>query len=396
MLNVRLDWLVREVRQTIDPSECFGDALVDHYSIPALERTGGPITQPASEIESGKQSLSGGEVLISRLNPRKGRVLRFDRSSVRPAICSGEFVVLRPLGIHPGFLTYLLMSETVRQLLDGATQSVTRSHQRVRPETLLKLWIRLPNAEQQASTSDYLDTEIARIDALIEKKQRLVDLLEARRRIVVSEGVSGNSPRVGPRLRHVSHLVRGSGFPHEKQGREEGDLPFFKVGDLSRPANNPFLLECENWISHETALELRATIVPPDSVMFPKIGAALAGGVRRISTIPSVCDNNVLAVVPSTIEARYLRYWLSTVDLVEIANPGPVPSLDDDALKDLRVPITDRGRQSAIADHLDSVTQKLNSLTTQIRTQLLLLRERRQALITAAVTGDLEVPGVAA
>jgi len=312
-------------------------------------------------------------------------------------IVSPEYTTLVPLSTaDPRFLVYLLRSDFYVGEFSWRSRGMGTAFLRLHTENLLDTPFFVPAIETQRSIADYLDTETARIDALIEKKKRLVELLEARRRIVVSEGVSGNSPRIGPRLRYVSHLVRGSGFPHEKQGCEEGDLPFFKVGDLSRPANNPFLLECENWISHETALELRATIVPPDSVMFPKIGAALAGGVRRIATIPSVCDNNVLAVVPSTIEARYLRYWLSTVDLVEIANPGPVPSLDDDALKDLRVPITDRGRQSAIADHLDLVTKKLNGMSTQIQTQLHLLRERRQALITAAVTGELEVPGMAA
>ena len=66
-----MDRAMRVVRNTVDPS-CFGDASVSTTPIPAIQETGGPVVEQASSIESGKLALLGGELLVSRLNPRKG------------------------------------------------------------------------------------------------------------------------------------------------------------------------------------------------------------------------------------------------------------------------------------------------------------------------------------
>ena len=62
--------------------------------------------------------------------------------------------------------------------------SVTRSQQRVRPDVLTKMWVRFPTVAGQRAIADYLDTETARIDALIAKKRRLSDRLGERLRCV--------------------------------------------------------------------------------------------------------------------------------------------------------------------------------------------------------------------
>lgn len=193
------------------------------------------------------------------------------------------------------------------------------------------------------------------------------------------------------RLRHGAALVRGTGFPPDKQGLAEGELPFFKVGDFNRPGNETYLSACGNWISEGTALELRARPVPADAVLFPKIGAALLLGARRITTMPSVFDNNVLGVVPTSLDPRYLRYWLSTVDLAPLANPGPVPSLDDDALRDLHVPVTALDEQRAIADYLDTETARIDAIVSAREATIPLLWERYWAAVDAHLC-DLERP----
>ena len=190
------------------------------------------------------------------------------------------------------------------------------------------------------------------------------------------------------RLRHGATLVRGTGFPPDRQGAPEGKLPFFKVGDFNKPGNETYLSVCDNWISQATALELRARPVPADTVLFPKIGAALLLGARRITTRPSVFDNNVLGVVPIALDPRYLRYWLSTVDLAPLANPGPVPSLDDDALRDLHVPVTVLDEQRAIADYLDAETARIDALTSRYGELVELLVEQRGAITVAGVSGE--------
>lgn len=98
-----------------------------------------------------------------------------------------------------------------------------------------------------------------------------------------------------------------------------------------------------------------------------------------------VFDNNVLGVVPFAIDARYLRYWLETVDLAQLANPGPVPSLDDEALFDLTVPVPETGAQREVADFLDADTARIDALIDKKRRMIGLLEERRIAITVGAV-----------
>lgn len=191
------------------------------------------------------------------------------------------------------------------------------------------------------------------------------------------------------RLRQVTHLVRGVGFPHEAQGSTSGDLPFFKVGDLALVGNERELTSCTNWVSWDQARSLGVRPVPAGSVLLPKIGAALFLRARRLTTMQSAFDNNVLAVVPERIEPRYLRYWLLTVDLGELANPGPVPSLNDDGLRDMVVPITEALCQKKIADVLDVETGQIDTLIERKRRMIDILEERRMAVFTEGVEGKL-------
>lgn len=178
-------------------------------------------------------------------------------------------------------------------------------------------------------------------------------------------------------LRRVARLQRGSGFPHADQGARHGELPFFKVGDFALEGNERHLQRSNNWVSIGDALRLRATPVPAGTVLLPKIGAALLGNARRLTTRPSVFDNNILGVSPSrAIDSNFLYYWLTTVDLVPLANPGPIPSLNDSAFSDLPVPIQARHRQRAIADFLDVETVRIDALIAKKKTLANLVRAR--------------------
>jgi type I restriction enzyme, S subunit len=159
------------------------------------------------------------------------------------------------------------------------------------------------------------------------------------------------------RLRHVADFQRGAGFPHEQQGNGTGDLP------------------------------LGAKSVPAGSVVLPKIGAALLGNARRVTSRESLFDNNVLGVVPKGIDSGYLAHWLSTIDLGRLSQPGPVPSLDDDAAKDLVVPVGAPTQQRAIANFLDAETVRIDALVEAKKQLAQRLVELRTSVTTAGVAG---------
>ena len=193
-------------------------------------------------------------------------------------------------------------------------------------------------------------------------------------------------------LRRLARTTGGAGFPHADQGLESGDFPFVKVSDFNHVGNERVITTCTNWVTKDTARRLGATVVTTGSVLLPKVGAALLGNARRIVSQPSVFDNNILGVIPKTISSRYLHYWLTTVDVAQFAKPGPVPSMGDSAILDLRVPVVSRSPQRAIADYLDIETGRIDALISKKRHMIELLQKRVSSVVFDGVTGRLTSP----
>ena len=124
-----------------------------------------------------------------------------------------------------------------------------------------------------------------------------------------------------------------------------------------------------------------------------KIGAALLLGRIRVATRPSCIDNNMLALSPkSLLHPRYAAYMLEGLLLERLVQPGAVPSLSEREFRGTVFPVPPLDEQREIADHLDRETAKIDALIAKAERFIELAQERRAALITAAVTGQIEIP----
>ena len=92
----------------------------------------------------------------------------------------------------------------------------------------------------------------------------------------------------------------------------------------------------------------------------------------------------------------FFYYLLKTLDFGTLRMPGPVPLLNERDAADLPVPVPPLDEQRRIVDYLDNRLRLLDEAASRLADELELLQEHRQALITAAVTGELEIPGAAA
>ncbi len=193
------------------------------------------------------------------------------------------------------------------------------------------------------------------------------------------------------RLKDVGRLVAGIAFPEALQGVEGEELPFFKVGDLAKSTDGRRLDGTEHTISRETASEIRARVIPPESVVYAKIGAALLLNRRRLTTRPACIDNNMSAYVPdrARITTQWALYVLSLLDFGEHVNPGAVPSLSEGDQATLPIPLPPLDEQRAIAAYLDRETERIDALVAKKRQLIERLQEYRTALITRTVTRGL-------
>jgi type I restriction enzyme S subunit len=192
-------------------------------------------------------------------------------------------------------------------------------------------------------------------------------------------------------IKHLGRLKGGAGFPHEKQGVEGQELSFHKVNALAQADGNGLLLRSDNTITRETALQLGAFVFPTQTIVFAKVGAALLLGRIRLINHNACIDNNMMGLVVQHDKFcnGFVRHAMSLVRFDLIANPGAVPSLNEGQIGGFRLPVPPLAEQVAIATFLDRETAKIDGLIAEQRRLMELLKEKRQAVISHAVTKGL-------
>jgi len=408
---VRVDAVALERRESVDPSTLPGEVL--HWSIPNLDDTGGPVAEPAATIGSAKIRLVGGEVLISRLNPRKARVICVPHLVTGQHLCSSEFVVLQPHGVEQRFLWYVLSSEATRQLLDASVQSVTRSHQRVRPELVTHLKIPLPAPEQQRRIADFLDAETARIDALITAKQQMIELLAIERSASTFAAVSGllgsheHRAATVPWLETVPTHWReakltllaslGSGHTPSRSRPDwwtDCTIPWITTGEVAQMRSDEieYLTETREMISELGLTNSSAVVHPAGTVVLCR--TASAGYSAIMGSDMAVSQDFATWTCGPKLRPRFLLLCLRSMrrDLLErLATGSTHKTIYMPDIEGLRIPVPPLAEQDEIVERSWQRFRSVDSANTALTRQIVLLRERRQALITAAVTGELAI-----
>ena len=203
------------------------------------------------------------------------------------------------------------------------------------------------------------------------------------------------------RMGDVADVRSGIGFPIDRQGRETGTYPFIKVSDMNLAGNEKYIRFANNYVEQLDAAELGGTPLPEGTVIFPKVGAAIATNKKRILTTPTLIDNNMVGislVSQEICDSRYLFYWFETVDLSSFANVSAVPSITGSRLKQVTISLPPLHEQFSIADVLDSIDDAIERTEAVITATETLSDSLLHELLTCGVPGWhtewKDVPGI--
>ncbi len=173
-------------------------------------------------------------------------------------------------------------------------------------------------------------------------------------------------------FRNVGNVQSGAGFPIVYQGLTEGEYPFYKVGDMNSEGNEIFMSQANHYISDEVRRELGAKVIPPDSIIFPKVGGAILTNKKRITTLPCCIDNNLMSiwVDPAAYSKKYFYYFFNSIDLFELSNKAGLPSITQTALYELKVPIPPLPEQERIVAKLDAAFAAIDKAKANVERNL--------------------------
>jgi len=197
---------------------------------------------------------------------------------------------------------------------------------------------------------------------------------------------------VWTRLGEVGDILAGYGFPKRLQGNTTGDLPFFKVADISSASlRGDIFLRCAmNYISNKVCNEIRATPLREGTVVFAKIGEAIKLNRRAILAQDSLVDNNVAGFLPSGgIKNLFAFYFLLTLKLEGHSRATTVPSVRKTDLEYIHFPLSPFPEQHRIVAKIEELFTRLDSGVEALKKIKTQLKRYRQAVLKYAFEGRL-------
>jgi type I restriction enzyme S subunit len=294
----------------------------------------------------------------------------------------------------PRYYAYLLRVLARQGFVGALAKGIRERSTAFDAETFRSLVLPEPASGQQRAIADYLDTETARIDALIAKKNKLRNALRERYAAVVGEELGCHE---GVRLKHLlaAPLAYGVLVPaHDPDG-----VPMLRITDLRSGTVD---LGSVNRIPASLSAEYRRTILAPGDLVVSVVGT-LGRSIEVTEDVVGANLNRALARVQlkSNVPRPLVRLWFESDDFqlqARLATSGDSaqPTLGLGDMKNFEIGIpTDARRWSEIAGRLVGRLAPIDDAVAKLDAQEQLLKEHREALIAAAVTGELEIPGVA-
>ena len=327
-------------------------------------------------------------------------------------VCGYHLALLRPHkdAIHGAFLFRCLQAKSVRIQLELAANGVTRFGL---PKTEIgKTILPVPPLSIQRAIADYLDRETARLDTLAEEKERLLKLLTEKRQALITRAVTcGLGPGSSMRdsgipwlgeipahwnlvpLRFLVSFVGGATPDTGKEKYWSGDVPWVSPKDMKHG-------EIDGSEDHVTELAVFDTslrMVPSGSVLVVVRGMILAHRFpAAITKAPVTVNQDMKALLCREIlDPWFLRDYFRGVEhyLVTLADSSAhgTRKLETERLGQVPILVPPRAEQKQIARYLSDSTSKIDKTRMATERTIALLKERRAALIAAAVTGQIDV-----
>jgi type I restriction enzyme, S subunit len=374
-----------------------------------------------SDHDISTKTLKKGDLIIEKSGGGEkqpvGRVIKFCLDEA--ALCSNFLSIFRPdvREISSNFGAYLLYSLWDCREVERHIKQTT-GIQNLDSSSYLDVQISLPPIDFQRIAVDYLDRETTEIDALVAEKEHMLALIEEKRKSLISHAViRGINPNtllkssgldwLGDIPQHwsikkikflIQNLEQGSSPQASNIPAEPDELGILKLSAISKGEffrhENKALQQADTEVIHAHSLRKGDVLITRGNT--PQL-------VGDVCTVPQDEPNLLLpdliyrlTVRESEIVPEFLSAFLITpqarsqIQADARGSSGSMVKISQGHVLDWYIPLPPKLEQQAIVDAIESERKKTKELANILIDSIALLKERRSALITAAVTGQIE------
>ncbi|HAS6068402.1 TPA: restriction endonuclease subunit S [Vibrio vulnificus] len=320
---------------------------------------------------------------------------------------------LRHESSYPNYFRYALKCSPFIQALNSTSEGI-RDGKTITYDEFGELLVALPSQAEQKAIATFLDRETQRIDSLIEEKQTFIKLLKEKRQALISHVVTkGLNPNVEMqdsgiewigqvpkhwivrRLKHTSTLQSGIAKGKDNAGKETLSIPMLRVANVQDGYVKLDDVHEINVLPHEVE---RYALKGGDVLMNEggdndKLGR---GTVWKEQIKPCIHQNHVFVIRVTDIEPEWLG-WLTQSSYAKFyffrvsKQSTNLASISSTNVKEVHLLIPPADERKIIMEYLEKQTSKLKLLVQDVEESITLLKEHRTSLISAAVTGKIDV-----
>ncbi|EOC5885983.1 restriction endonuclease subunit S [Vibrio vulnificus] len=401
----------RRVKRTGFEKEELLSVYRDHGVVPKSSRDDNN-NKPSDDL-SPYQLVCENNLVMNKMKAWQGSIAISEfRGIVSPAYFVYEPMKSADSLLFPKYVHYLLRHPIYITQYMSRSKGIRVNQWDLDPEEFQRIELLLPQKDEQRKIINFLDHETAKIDTLIAKQEKLIELLKEKRQAVIShavtKGLNPNAPMKDsgvewlgevPEHWEVTKLkwktsTTSGGTPTTSKYEmyyQDGYIPWIRTTDL----NNGKLLETPVNITSKALADTACSILPKNSILLAMYGGAGSIGKHSLLMFEATINQAVCGIYPSSaFESEFLHYFYEFYRpfwMINAAGTRKDPNIGQDHIKEGKVVLPPVAEQRTIVAHINKTLALLDRLNVKATDAIELAKERKTALISAAVTGKIDV-----
>lgn len=372
-----------------------------------MELTDRRFSASESDDWSKYRQVHTGDIVYNKMRMWQGAVGR----APKYGIVSPAYVVLAPSKESDSrFYQYLFKCPSFISEAGRYSQGLCDDMNSCRYEDFKYAEVVVPTCAEQQAIAGHLDRETARIDALVEKKTRFIELLREKRQALITHAVTkGLDPNVKmkdtgaellgevpehwtvSRLGHFASVENGSTPSRENPNFwENGTVPWLGSGEV----NQVQVTEATELITELALRTCSLRLLPKETVVVGMVGQGKTRGLAAILKIDAAINQNLAAICSGPrLKPMFMLFFFGAAYtwIRESGRGSNQAALNCELLSEIRLALPPMNEQEEIVRHLVTNGERIDALIEKTERSIEFLKERRSALITAAVTGQIDL-----